>query len=162
MTGSLLAMPSTEHEVPLAMVRNQPALVPTILRTVFGLDMPGDAHSATITSESFAGLNPAELRCDATVLAGVAAAIDVPTRDEKTKETAELYHDYLVSQLSESARKLLEEIAKTAGYEWQSDFAKSHIAKGEAIGEAKMLLLMLEARGGGAVQCLHNRYGKRP
>ncbi|MEU5987473.1 hypothetical protein ABZ806_00695 [Spirillospora sp. NPDC047418] len=269
-------MPSTEHEVPLAMVRSRPTLVPTILRTVFGLDMSGDDDSATITSESFADLRPAELRCDATVLlddpkkpshgtivesqlrydeektfswpaytallrhrhkcpvtllvfcptpsvaracaqpidmghpewvlkpltvhpgmlpavtdpaearrlpelavftasayadgpdahavlASVAAAIDAPTRDEKTKQAAELYHDYLVSQLSESARKLLEEIVQTAGYEWQSDFAKSHIAKGEAIGEArgeaigeakgqakgeaKMLLLMLEARG---------------
>ncbi|MBO2463294.1 hypothetical protein J4709_37585 [Actinomadura sp. LCR2-06] len=36
-------------------------------------------------------------------------------------------------------------------YEWQSDFAKTHIAegevKGEAKGEAKSVLLVLDARG---------------
>ncbi|NKZ02888.1 hypothetical protein [Actinomadura latina] len=61
-------MPSTDHELPLEMFRNQPQLAPTILRTVFGLDIPGNDAKATVTSESFAGLNPAESRCDATVL----------------------------------------------------------------------------------------------
>jgi hypothetical protein len=42
------------------MVRNQPQLVPTILRTVFGLDFP-DTGGATISSESFADFRPAEL-----------------------------------------------------------------------------------------------------
>ncbi|MFE9105243.1 hypothetical protein [Actinomadura geliboluensis] len=34
-----------------------------------------------------------------------------------------------------------------AGYEWKSDFAKAHRAKGRAEGEAKALLLVLEGRG---------------
>jgi hypothetical protein len=38
-----------------------------------------------------------------------------------------------------------------AGYEWKSDFAKTHraegLAEGEAKGEAKALLLVLEGRG---------------
>ncbi|TDC59021.1 hypothetical protein E1200_32620, partial [Actinomadura sp. GC306] len=60
-------MPTTEHEMPLEMVRNRPQLVPTILKHVFGLDMPDDGL-VTLTSDSFAGMNPAELRCDATIL----------------------------------------------------------------------------------------------
>ncbi|WP_225991431.1 hypothetical protein [Actinomadura montaniterrae] len=66
-------MPTSAHELPLEMVRNRPELVPTILRTVFDLDILGDP---SITSESFADLNPAELRCDATVL--------FDNRDERT------------------------------------------------------------------------------
>ncbi|MES9536987.1 hypothetical protein [Actinomadura sp. NPDC000600] len=36
---------------------------------------------------------------------------------------------------------------KLEDYEWQSEFAISHRAEGRAQGEAKALLLMLEARG---------------
>ncbi|TDC61948.1 hypothetical protein E1200_27510 [Actinomadura sp. GC306] len=32
-------------------------------------------------------------------------------------------------------------------YEWKSDFALKHIAEGEARGEAKLLLTVLETRG---------------
>ncbi|MEV0660242.1 hypothetical protein ACIBI3_01780 [Actinomadura luteofluorescens] len=62
-------MPTNEHELPLEMVRNRPQLVPEMLRTVFGLDMSDHAR-ATLASESYADTNPAELRCDATVLLG--------------------------------------------------------------------------------------------
>lgn len=251
-------MPSTEHELPLEMVRNRPQLAPAILRTVFGMDLPENGEVA-LASESFAGLNPAELRCDATVLldkpdqtkhgivvesqlrgsdrkafswpaylsllrlrhkcpvtllvfcptaavaracavpidmghpgwvfepltvhpgmlppitdtdearrlpelavlsapahvdgphakavvAGVCAAIDAVNGDN-----GQLYHDYLVAKFSGAAREILEETVNKAGYQWQSDFAKSHIAKGReegrAEGEARMLLLVLEARG---------------
>lgn len=234
------------------MVRNRPELVPTILRTVFGLDILGEP---SITSESFADLNPAELRCDATVLFdardkrahGVivesqqrfdggkqyswpayiallrlrhkcgatllvlcpdensarrcAAPIDmghpnwvlepltvhpgmlppITDPDEAARmpelavlsapahadgphakdvvgsvaaaiqtlsgDTGPLYHDYLMSRFSDAARKLLEDIVKIADYEWQSDFAKTHIAEGEAIGEARFLLRILKNRG---------------
>ncbi|MFG1851753.1 hypothetical protein ACGFJT_07930 [Actinomadura geliboluensis] len=257
-------MPSTDHEMPLELVREKPVLAPVILQTVFGLDIPYDA--ATLSSESFAGLNPAELRCDATVvlddpkkpshgiivesqlkfdedkifswpayaallrhrhrcgatllvfcpnaavaercaqpidmghpewvlrpltvhpgmlppvtdpdqarqlpelavysapahadgphaeavLTSVAAAIAVVAAKEHDHGC--LYDDYLAEQFSEAARKLLEEIVKTAGYEWKSDFAKTHRAKGRAEGrvegraegEAKALLVVLEGRG---------------
>ncbi|WP_433149734.1 hypothetical protein ACQPZ8_11510 [Actinomadura nitritigenes] len=249
-------MPTSAHELPLEMVRNRPQLVPTILRTVFGLDILGEP---SITSESFADLSPAELRCDATVLfdtrdkrthgvivesqqrfdsgkryswpayiallrlrhkcgatllvlcpdensarrcaapidmghprwvlepltvhpgllppitdpdeaarmpelavlsapahadgphasavvSAVAAAIDTLTGD-----TGPLYHDYLRTLLSDAARKLLEDTVTTAGYEWQSDFAKTHIAEGRAEGraegEADAVLSVLETRG---------------
>ncbi|WP_141579940.1 hypothetical protein [Actinomadura sp. WMMA1423] len=62
-------MPTNEHELPLEMVRNRPQLVPELLRSVFGLDVSGHAR-ATLASESYADANPAELRCDATVLLG--------------------------------------------------------------------------------------------
>ncbi|MEU9867515.1 hypothetical protein AB0C87_06660 [Actinomadura sp. NPDC048021] len=62
-------MPTNEHELPLEMVRNRPQLVPEMLRSVFGLDVSTNAR-ATLASESYADTNPAELRCDATVLLG--------------------------------------------------------------------------------------------
>ncbi|MGI5418773.1 hypothetical protein [Actinomadura luteofluorescens] len=62
-------MPTNNHELPLEMVRNRPQLVPEMLRTVFGLEVSDQAR-ATLASESYADTNPAELRCDATVLLG--------------------------------------------------------------------------------------------
>src|SRR5690606_5553833 len=53
--------------------RNWPQLVPTVLRTAFGLEIPDDGRP-TLTSAPFAGLKPAELRGDAAVL------LDQPTR----------------------------------------------------------------------------------
>ncbi|RSN66251.1 hypothetical protein [Actinomadura sp. WAC 06369] len=64
-------MPSKDHELPLEMVRNQPDLVPELLRSVFHEDIPeipeGDA---SLTSETYNAFHPQELRCDATVLVG--------------------------------------------------------------------------------------------
>lgn len=62
-------MPSTEHELPLELVRNQPRLIPELLRTVFGFDLPADVQ-ATLGSETYAGFHPPERRCDGTVLIG--------------------------------------------------------------------------------------------
>ncbi|TDC59780.1 hypothetical protein E1200_31570 [Actinomadura sp. GC306] len=247
-------MPSSNHELPLEMVRNRPQLAPTILRTVFGLGLPLDGQ-VTLASESFAGLNPAELRCDATVLLddpeapahgiivesqlrfkkqktftwpaylallrlrhecpvtllifcpspsaarACAAPIDMghpewvlkpltvhpgmlpPITDPEQArrlpelavlsapahsegphaeavltsvsaaidtlpgDTGALYYDYLTAQFSGAACKLLEEIVNVAGYEWQSEFAKTHRGEGRAEGEAKAVLLVLDARG---------------
>jgi hypothetical protein len=49
--------------------------------------------------------------------------------------------------LSEAARVALEELMAGGTYEFQSDFAKKHQAKGRAEGEARALLAVLEARG---------------
>ncbi|WP_433473777.1 hypothetical protein ACQPZP_33965 [Spirillospora sp. CA-142024] len=50
-----------------------------------------------------------------------------------------------------AARKILEDTVDIKNYEWQSDFAKSHIAegraKGEAEGKVRALLILLDARG---------------
>ncbi|MFI0350363.1 hypothetical protein [Actinomadura sp. 9N407] len=255
-------MPTFNHELPLEMVRNRPDLVPALLRSVFRLDVPSDVQ-VTLASESYADLNPAELRCDATVLLndpdrpslgvvvesqlrpreektfswpaylallrlrrrcpvtllvfcpdqataqGCAAPIDMghpewvlkpltvypeilpPVTDESmarrlpelavlsapahadgpnaeavvsslsaafatlTGDTGKLYHDYVVSRLSDAARKLLEETVKIEDYEWTSDFAITHraegkaqgLAQGLAEGEARSVLLVLDARG---------------
>ncbi|TDC47423.1 hypothetical protein E1281_26275 [Actinomadura sp. KC345] len=76
-----------------------------------------------------------------------------------TDDTRKLYYDYITSRFSDAARKLLEETMTVKGYEWESDFAKTHRAEGraegraqgraegEVKGEIKALLLMLEARG---------------
>ncbi|GAA4232631.1 hypothetical protein GCM10022254_33060 [Actinomadura meridiana] len=251
-------MPTTAHELPLEMVRNQPQLAPTILRTVFGMNLPSDDR-ATSASEAVGDVKPTELRCDATILLdgpsgptwGIIvesqmrfdkkkafswpaylsmlrqrhkcpvtllvfcptetiahacatpiemghpewvlkpltfhpgmlppvtdtdqavqipelAVLSTPAHSDGPHSKAvltsvatvierlednrgALYHDYLMTHLSENARKLLEDIVKTAGYQWQSDFAKSHRAEGReegrVEGEAKMLLLMMENRG---------------
>jgi hypothetical protein len=56
----------------------------------------------------------------------------------------ELYYDPLLAVLPEAHRALLEEIVTTAGY--RSDFARHHEARGEARGEARTLLMILDAR----------------
>jgi hypothetical protein len=256
------------------MVRNRPQLVPALLRRVFGIAVAGDVQT-TLASESYADTNPAELRCDATVLLGdpdvpslgVVVESQLRSRTEKTYswpaylaslrlrrrcpvtllvlcpdeataqgcatpidmghpdwvlkplavhpamlppitnassarrlpelavlsapihadghhaeavinslsaaldtlggDTGALYHDYVLSRFSAAARKLLEETMKLDNYEWQSEFARTHIAQGrvegkaegkaegmaegkiegQATGEAKSILLVLDARG---------------
>ncbi|WP_242883348.1 hypothetical protein [Actinomadura litoris] len=267
-------MPTKLHELPLEMVRNRPELVPELLRTVFNVDVPEESP-ATLTSESYADTNPAELRCDATVLLGepdaptlgvvvesqlrvkeaksyswpaylaslrlrrkcpvlllvicpdqatargCAVPIDMghpgwvlkpltlspegvpPVTDEATarrlpelavlsavahqegpraetvlnslaialgalpEDTRQLYHEHVAPQLSEVARKLLEESMRKTGLPTLEDYANKYKAEGEAVGlakgeaigqakgeatgevkgEAKALLLMLGARG---------------
>jgi hypothetical protein len=62
-----------------------------------------------------------------------------------------LYSDLVFAALSEAARAALEDLMAGGTYEFQSDFAKKHQAKGRAEGraegEAKALLAVLEARG---------------
>ncbi|MFI0357075.1 hypothetical protein [Actinomadura sp. 9N407] len=84
-------MPTSNHELPLEMVRNRPQLVPELLRSVFGVDVSGHGQ-VTLASESYADTHPAELRCDATVLLGdpdspalgVVAESQLRSREEKT------------------------------------------------------------------------------
>jgi hypothetical protein len=58
-----------------------------------------------------------------------------------------LYSDLILAAVSEAARTELEKLMTSGNYEFQSDFAKKYLAKGEATGEAKALLAVLEARG---------------
>jgi hypothetical protein len=59
-------MPSTEHEVPLDMIKSRPQLAPLILRDVFGIDAP--QHNVGIVSEIYSELTPAQFAADAAVL----------------------------------------------------------------------------------------------
>jgi hypothetical protein len=54
-----------------------------------------------------------------------------------------LYSDLVYAALSEAARTALEDLMAAGNYEFQSEFAKKHQARGEA----KALLAVLEARG---------------
>ncbi len=62
-----------------------------------------------------------------------------------------LYCDLVLTAVSEAARAALEKLMASGNYEFQSDFAKRYIAKGEAKGRAEgraeALLTVLEARG---------------
>ena len=55
------------------------------------------------------------------------------------------------TSLSESNRKAMEELMAAGIYEYQSDFAKTHQARGraegEALGRVEALLAVLDARG---------------
>jgi hypothetical protein len=84
------------------------------------------------------------------VIDSLAAAIDTLTTD-----IGALYYDYIQSRISDAARKLLEESMKLDNYQWQSEFARTHIAQGRAEGKAEgaaegkasSVFLVLEARG---------------
>lgn len=64
-----------------------------------------------------------------------------------TDDRHALYSDLLLTAVSKAARAALEELMASGNYEFQSDFVKKYLAKGEATGEAKALLAVLEARG---------------
>jgi hypothetical protein len=58
-----------------------------------------------------------------------------------------LYSDLVFAALSDAARAALEERMASGNYQFQSDFAKKHQAKGRAEGQAKAILAVLDARG---------------
>ncbi|WP_437689035.1 VOC family protein [Sorangium sp. So ce176] len=62
------------------------------------------------------------------------------------QERQALYFDVVLSSLNEAARRSLEEKMKS-GYEFQSDFARSYVAKGRLEEAACAVLTVLEARG---------------
>jgi hypothetical protein len=66
-------------------------------------------------------------------------------------ERQALYSDLVFAALSDAARAALEELMAGGTYEFHSEFAKKHQAKGRAEGEAKgraeAVLVVLEARG---------------
>jgi hypothetical protein len=65
-------------------------------------------------------------------------------------DRATLYVDLVFASIHEAARAILEGLMASKNYEYQSDFAKRYFAqgqeRGEALGEARALLGVLEAR----------------
>ena len=59
-------VPSLDHEAPLVVLREQPALVPTLLRDVLGVPLPPFA-TAELGDAGFTQAMPAELRADLVV-----------------------------------------------------------------------------------------------
>ncbi|AUX46759.1 hypothetical protein SOCE26_082680 [Sorangium cellulosum] len=62
------------------------------------------------------------------------------------EERRAVYGDLVLSSLNAAARRTLEAMMK-AGYEFQSEFARSYVAKGEIKAKAQAVLTFLEARG---------------
>jgi hypothetical protein len=69
-------VPSSDHEMPLELFRNQPVLAPTLLEAVFGLKMPDYTH-VCLGSETFTDVDPTEYRSDATIILGNPSAPDL-------------------------------------------------------------------------------------
>jgi hypothetical protein len=67
-----------------------------------------------------------------------------------------LYLDLIMASLSAAARGELE-IMKPAGYEFQSDFARHHFARGQAQGRAALVLKQLTRRFGPLTQQVEAR-----
>jgi hypothetical protein len=63
------------------------------------------------------------------------------------QERATLYQDVVLSCLSEAAKRALEEMMASGGYQIQNEFIRKNIAKGKAEGKAEDVLAVLEARG---------------
>ncbi|WP_438035774.1 hypothetical protein [Sorangium sp. So ce204] len=65
---------------------------------------------------------------------------------ELGEERRAVYGDLVLSSLNEAARRRLEAMMK-AGYQFQSEFARSYVAKGKIEAKAQDVLAFLEARG---------------
>lgn len=59
----LAAMPSLEHETPLMLFREEPALVPALLREALGIEVPAFA-TVDVAESGFNEAQPVELRAD--------------------------------------------------------------------------------------------------
>lgn len=57
------------------------------------------------------------------------------------------YSDLIIAALSEAAKAALEDLMASGTYEYQSDFARTHQAKGRIEERARAILDVLEARG---------------
>ncbi len=62
------------------------------------------------------------------------------------EERRALYGDVVLSSLNAAARRTLEAMMKS-GYQFQSEFARSYVAKGQIEAKAHAVLTVLEARG---------------
>ena len=68
-TDSVHLMPSVDHEVPLELIRNRPALAPELLQAASGIKPP-EYEQISLGSETLTDCKPTEYRCDSTVLLG--------------------------------------------------------------------------------------------
>ncbi|WP_437304496.1 hypothetical protein [Sorangium sp. So ce388] len=62
------------------------------------------------------------------------------------QERRDLYADVVLSSLNAAARRTLEAMMKS-GYQYQSEFARSYVAKGQIEAKAQAVLAFLDARG---------------
>jgi hypothetical protein len=76
------------------------------------------------------------------VFEALLAALHVIDQDH-----ADLYTNLVLTALPAAARARLEEFMTATDYRFMSDFARRHFSQGEAQGEAKAVLAVLDARG---------------
>lgn len=63
------------------------------------------------------------------------------------QQRAQLYLDVVLDALPQTAQRYLEALMATPTYEYRSDFARRYYVQGEAKGEARAVLGVLDARG---------------
>ncbi|MFD6951857.1 hypothetical protein A6A08_15520 [Nocardiopsis sp. TSRI0078] len=164
-------MPTQEHEIPLRIVQNQPALAPFLLRKVLGYELP-EHTEAVLTSSYLSNCTPKEWTSDEAVVlrdgTREVLAIAVERQDGRDKDKRHSWPVYLStlygrlecptvlvvlcpSRAYEAARKELEGLMSVDTYEWQSDFARKYVGLGREEGREEGLshsvIAVLQARG---------------
>jgi hypothetical protein len=88
---------------------------------------------------------------DAEAVARSAYATLLAVADLLSDDRQLLYHDLISTALPEAARVALEKLMASGNFDFQSDFARKYLTRGreegEAAGQAKALLAVLESRG---------------
>ncbi|MFE7719809.1 hypothetical protein ACFU44_12300 [Nocardia rhizosphaerihabitans] len=127
-------MPSAPHEVVIDLFQQQPTLVAPLL-TESGCPLPEYVLSALAHAQ-----HPEHREIWKALLAALGTLGD---------DRAALYYDFILSTLPAAARSEWEALmaAGLQGYEYRSEFARKYFAEGEARGEAKSVLTVLDARG---------------
>ncbi|MGK3965067.1 hypothetical protein WMF38_12900 [Sorangium sp. So ce118] len=108
-----------------------------------GVPVVTDAEQATAAPEVVVLSAMAHGQGDAAEAIGVAFLAAAAGLDQERRT---MYGDLVLSSLNAAARRTLEAMMK-AGYEFQSEFARSYVAKGEIKAKAQAVLAVLEARG---------------
>ncbi|GAA1985539.1 hypothetical protein GCM10009799_08710 [Nocardiopsis rhodophaea] len=130
-TAAWACTPIEIEDDPNGMVLRPWALGPNHIPVVEDWEQARSSPELAVLSASAHGDNEA-------VLKAVQYALDTVPEDRSL-----IYNDYIVSKLSSAAQKTWEALMATGTYEWQTDFARKHIAEGEA----EAIILFLEARG---------------
>ncbi|WP_437736415.1 hypothetical protein [Sorangium sp. So ce1335] len=108
-----------------------------------GVPVVSDAEQAKAAPEVAVLSAMAHGQGEAAEAIGAAFLAAVAGLDEERRT---MYWDLVLSSLNAAARRTLEAMMK-AGYEFQSEFARSYVAKGEIKAKAHDVLAVLEARG---------------
>ncbi|WP_437966990.1 hypothetical protein WMF04_46810 [Sorangium sp. So ce260] len=142
-------MPSVTHEALVELFKNRPTLAVEMLQDALGQPVPAFSE-ARVASSDLAEVKPSDPEAIGVAFLAAAAGLD--------EERRAVYGDLVLSSLNAAARRTLEAMMKS-GYEFQSEFARSYVAKGRQEGreeglregtlkaKAHDVLSVIEARG---------------
>jgi len=119
-------------------------LGPGRIPVVTDLDQARRTPEVTVLSVMAHGTNPADPHHEE-LLAALLDALDAVHAIDQSRSL--LYFEVVAAALPAAVRSHLEVLMSASTYEFQSDFARRHFAKGEAQGEAHAVLEFLNARG---------------